>query len=277
MSNRTWLLAWSLPILLTLGACKKELTPDTPKPVAPAKRVRRPHVAGEREVRNLTFNYLQIRGKMQLDDGQQKLSSAILIRMKYDSIIWVSVVPALGIEVARVRITRDSVLLVNKLQKTYFRGDFPSLQAKYQVPIDFKMLQDALVANYVPLPEDQDLSESFDTPVQTLHHQQGTLLVDHFIDRENLWPVKLAIRDQRSGNALTVDYVDFKPLHEGAPADARAFPYAALFSIQQAPRPDAPPEELKNILISLDHKTVSVPAEKLDFSFEVPANYERVK
>ena len=44
------------------------------------------------------------------------------IRIKRDSVIWISVAPTMNLEVFRCMITTDSVKFYSKLQKTYFCG-----------------------------------------------------------------------------------------------------------------------------------------------------------
>ena len=46
------------------------------------------------------------------------------VRIRKDSVIWVSISPAMGIEMVRVMITNDSVWYINRWDKTYFKGDF---------------------------------------------------------------------------------------------------------------------------------------------------------
>lgn len=282
-----------LPLLLLAGACKKEVVtgattappppvvvttptppvaiPDTarPKPVDPA--VPSAPAAPMVDVQNMSYDFLQLRGKMQFDNGDDKQEATVNIRLKRDSIIWASVTKV-GIEGARIVITPDTIVMLDRLHKTYFAGNFKALKRRYRVPVTFEMLQAALVANYLPGEGAKDASEGADAAVQAIHHDQQKLSVDQYVNREKKRLVKMSVKDARSGNAMTADYSDFKVLKEGE----REFPYATLMSIVQAPGPNAAPDvQPRNILISLNHKNVTVPEGRLDFPLAIPADYER--
>lgn len=266
--------------LLTLGACKKELvTAPAPAPVVASIPPPKPDVLVV-NAPPLDFRYLQAKGKVQFEMKGDKQEATLAIRMRRDSIIWLSV-SKVGIEGARMKITPDSVFVLNKLQKTVFVGSFSALQDRYQVPIDFAMLQAALLANYLPDPSDKDASDGPDAPVQKVKRQQGTLQVEQFINREKHRLVKLEVHDQKTGDGLTANYEDFRPLTSAggdasaAPAGGREFPYASLLTIQQSPGPQAPADQIRTILVSLNHRNVLQPEGKLDFPFSIPNDYER--
>jgi hypothetical protein len=69
------------------------------------------------------------------------------LRMRKDSIIWMSISPALGIEVARVIITPDSVKVLDKWNDQYFIGDHSFIEDKLNMSLEFAMLQDLAIGN----------------------------------------------------------------------------------------------------------------------------------
>ena len=275
--NRPVLGLLGLTLLLGTTAChKKVVTP--PPPVA----VRRPYphskavidtTAGPAvDVQNFDYQYLQFKGKVQYETSSDKQEAQVNIRMKRDSIIWASI-SKVGFEGVRAVITRDTVVLLDRLHKSYFAGNFKALKRRYHIPVTFDQLQAALVGNYLAGEGTKDVSESTDTPVQTLHYEQERMAVDQFINREKKRLVKLSVVDQR-GNALTANYQDFKPMKEGS--TEREFPYALLLNVLRSPTPNpAADVEPKTLLISLNHKAVTVPVGKLEFPLAIPADYER--
>lgn len=78
---------------------------------------------------------------------RDKRSFNVNLRMRRDSIIWMSISPALGIEVARVLISPDSVKVLNRINGTYFKGGFGYLSELLQADLNFKMLQSILLGN----------------------------------------------------------------------------------------------------------------------------------
>ncbi len=79
------------------------------------------------------------------------------IRMRKDSAIWVSIVPALGIEMIRVMITPDSLKYLSKIpeNKFYYTGRFDEIGRLIGIDFDFEMLQDLLVGNAIGLEKDE--------------------------------------------------------------------------------------------------------------------------
>ncbi len=79
-------------------------------------------------------------------DGKDYEFNAV-IHMKKDSMIWVSINAALGIEAFRLLITPDSVKLLDKLKKIARLRSVTYLQQEVNLPVDFKSLQDLLIGN----------------------------------------------------------------------------------------------------------------------------------
>ena len=73
------------------------------------------------------------------------------IKMYRDSAIWVSANAILGIEALRLLITKDSVKLLNKLEKVYTRRSISYLQEVTSLPLDLPTLQDLIIGNPVYL------------------------------------------------------------------------------------------------------------------------------
>jgi hypothetical protein len=79
------------------------------------------------------------------------------VRMRKDSVIWLSISPALGIEVFKAKITPDSLMFVSKIpdNRYYYMGRFESLSEIVKTDLDFDMLQELLVGNAMGLERDE--------------------------------------------------------------------------------------------------------------------------
>lgn len=73
------------------------------------------------------------------------------VKMYRDSAIWISVNAILGIEAMRLLVTKDSVKLLNKLEKFYVARSISFLQEMTSLPLDLYTLQDMIVGNPVYL------------------------------------------------------------------------------------------------------------------------------
>ncbi|MEY3398934.1 MAG: hypothetical protein RL220_1528 [Bacteroidota bacterium] len=79
------------------------------------------------------------------------------VRMKYDSAVWISISPALGIEVVRCVISNDSVKYVSKIpeNKHYYLGGFDVISEVIKADIGFTDIQDILLGNAIGLERDE--------------------------------------------------------------------------------------------------------------------------
>src|ERR1043165_2055158 len=64
------------------------------------------------------FTSLTAKAAVEIATDKETTSFDVNIRMKKDSAIWLSITPLLGIEVARVLVTRDSIRILDRINKT---------------------------------------------------------------------------------------------------------------------------------------------------------------
>lgn len=99
----------------------------------------------------INFNTFSAKVKMDYDGSEGNGQATVYLRMQKDSIIWLSLTGAFGIEGFRVIITKDSVKLMNKLDKAVQFKSVKYLQELTHVPVDFYSLQDILIGNPIYL------------------------------------------------------------------------------------------------------------------------------
>lgn len=78
---------------------------------------------------------------------KKKSSLSGQLRIKHDSIIWISISPILGIEMARMELTNDSVKYINRIGSTYFLRDIAYINELLNNTLDFDMVQAFLLGN----------------------------------------------------------------------------------------------------------------------------------
>jgi outer membrane lipoprotein-sorting protein len=81
-------------------------------------------------------------------DGTTSSFKATL-RIRKDSLIWISISPALGIEVARVIITKDSLKYMNRINASYFEGDHSYLSGLLNTEVDYSLFEAIFVGNSI--------------------------------------------------------------------------------------------------------------------------------
>lgn len=102
---------------------------------------------------NVPVNIVQARGKGKVKGLGIGQGFKIDLRHRSDSVIWVDVsANLLGIKVARLMVTPDSVHFYNKLDKTYLTGSVADLQKLVDGPVGFSDLQAMITGRPMELP-----------------------------------------------------------------------------------------------------------------------------
>ncbi|MCY7292957.1 MAG: DUF4292 domain-containing protein, partial [Ferruginibacter sp.] len=97
----------------------------------------------------IDFKTFSAKIKMDIEDSKGKKPDLLAnVRMIKDSAIWISISASiLNVEVFRVLITKDSVILLNKQEKEVQYRSINYLQEITDIPFDFNTLQNLIVGN----------------------------------------------------------------------------------------------------------------------------------
>ncbi|RYF91141.1 MAG: DUF4292 domain-containing protein [Chitinophagaceae bacterium] len=215
---------------------------------------------------DLARNYIDFKtfsAKIKVDvedaNGKQPDITATL-RMVKDSAIWLSLTATfLNIEVYRVYITKDSVILMNKQDKEVQYRSLDYLQEVTQIPFDFTTLQNILIGNPV----------FFDSSNAAIRKLEAVILVSSVgSDFKNLLTLsgdkgllmhsKLDDVDMLRNRTASITYDDY------AGADNRNFSTKRQITIS----------EKNKIDIKLNFKQFEFNKE-LSVGFSVPNNYKK--
>ena len=74
------------------------------------------------------------------------------LRIRKDSLVWLSVTATMGVEVLRAKFSNDSVWIVNRLEKTYLAEPLDSVSIQLGMPLSLPLLQTLLLDNNEGLP-----------------------------------------------------------------------------------------------------------------------------
>ncbi|MBR1514122.1 MAG: DUF4292 domain-containing protein [Bacteroidales bacterium] len=118
------------------------------------------------------------------------------VRMRHDSIIWLSVTATMGVEVLRAKVSNDSVWVINRLEKTYLAEPLDSLALQLGVPLSLPWVQTLLLDNNQGVP-----------PVENQTVQLKTFLMGGFaaklkysnikLDQPTTFPLKITDKMER--------------------------------------------------------------------------------
>lgn len=252
-----------LALGLLAGSCARKATPTVTKG-GPGTSV----PVAEAAVRstNTSFLFLNAKGKAQVNLKGNKQSANLALRMRRDSIIWVSG-SLVGIEGVRAVLTPDSVRVLNRLEKTYFSGGYDYLSKLLNVPVSFAQMQAILLGDYLPAPTGTTPKiTQEEAGRQRVSYPLADVLVERLLQAGTGRVEQLKVSDPASKRDLTVDYSDFKPLEE-----AGGLPFANSVSIQ-AQQPSS-----GIVTAAINYSKVNVGRERLAFPFAVPKGYKRQK
>ncbi len=215
MSKRRIVVGIATLVLVTACGTKKLATPDTAYgEMAPAQLLR------ALEDNRDTWTSYSARLSFRYKEKGNRLPFTASVRLQRDSILWVSVSAAFGLEVARAQITPDRVLIVNRLKGTYLDSDFESLKRKFGVPVTFNTLQTVFSGGLLFNWDRGDMNSTADTNYYILsnHPPSGgmdttalsNILEKITIEIARLEIVEQEILDPEGGRYLRVENKDYK-------------------------------------------------------------------
>ena len=196
--NKRILLFASLIFLFT--SCKKDLFQLN---YSDKKRLK---------IEELDFEYLQAKSKIKYDDGIQNFNANATIRIRQDSLIWISI-SSTGVEAIRSIIQKDSIFVIDRINKEYREFSFDSLQRAYNIPIDYHMVQSVLIGNLIKTRKNNDKVLK-DDDFFILKQNSGNLTIDNFVNAKTMKIERVKVRETPSESNMEIKYEDFQMTNE---------------------------------------------------------------
>jgi len=97
--------------------------------------------------KNISPEWTSLNSKIKINKEGQETKINAQIRIKKDSVIWISVKAPLGIEVFRTMITPDSIYYMSRMNKTYFVKNISHIKEVVKADVSFIKLQEILFAS----------------------------------------------------------------------------------------------------------------------------------
>jgi hypothetical protein len=226
-----------------------------------------------------TYTSMVAKYDVQYQKDNDEFDFDIEVRTIKDSVIWINVTYILGVNVARVYITPDSVKLVQHLPaKKYFKGDYAFLSKLLQTEVDFEILQALFSGNSARFYEEENRlkpGRDRDSCLYTLSTIKKRFIRKLVSGAENfnepaqiLWvkPIDFKIKqnsfiDARSLRKFTIKYDDFKLVN------TKLYPYKTNVMIE--------PNGYEKIYVDINCKKIEI-EKGLSFPFNIPAKYEPI-
>lgn len=208
----------------------------------------------------ITYKTFSAKIKVEYEDyrGKQPDFNAF-VRLYKDSVLWVSInATFLSIEAFRILITKDKIVVLNKLNKKVEYHDFHYIEDIAHIPLTFSILQDIIVGNPVYV------GDSIVSYRQTANHILLGTVNDLF---KNLLTISA------DNNLLERSKLDDIDVGQNRTADLTYGEYAKKGDLYFSAYREITVAEKTKVDISLDFKQYDFNNE-LSFPFNVPKNYK---
>jgi hypothetical protein len=207
----------------------------------------------------IDFKYLNIKSKVDFSSGGELQSFPVNIHIKKDSIIWLSIV--VGLEGARGIITKDSVIFLDRLHRTYYKYDFTSLSKQFNFNINYDLVQSILIGN-MPIKKREIDEVSKQESVFVIKQKEGFVQIENVIAEANLKLQKVNASDETGDSKMGIDYANFLTLSE------------FIFPQEIRAKIDAKKDgKLLQTSINLQHNKIEVLDQSPGFTFSIPKSY----
>jgi hypothetical protein len=217
------------------------------------------------KIQEIAFDYLVAKSKFSFQNKTQDFDNTnVNIRMKKDSLIWISVT-GIGFEVGRGLISRDSIIFLDKFHKEYFAFDYEQLSKKYNFNLNFDLLQSVIIGN-LPFAQEPDAEFTQEENFYVLRQSPERLTVDNYIASDNLKLTRLKATEVPTQNTFTLDYEDFKEVKDVL------FPFTSLIRLSIKSGNDQP---VSHTTVRIKHSKVDIVDQNPGFPFSVPSSYTR--
>jgi hypothetical protein len=243
---------------LTLVSCKAKavvVKEDTASNRLNAEGIVKNHYSNKSE-----FSTLYIKSNVRYSDEKQTQNVTAEIKIKKDEQILISV-RFLGITMAKALITPTAVGYYEKINGSYFEGDFSTLSQWLGTDLDYIKIQNMLIGQ--PL-DDLSKGKYKDTLVDQSYRLEdisnNNTKKYFFFDSVKFLLNKQKIIQTIENRTIDVSYSDFTTRNESQ------FPSNIIINAMQ---------EKGNTEINLNYNAISI-NEELNFPYSVPNGYKRI-
>ncbi|PCJ88164.1 MAG: hypothetical protein COA57_03535 [Flavobacteriales bacterium] len=297
MNNRLLLLKLHLFFILStlvLLGCKP--TKEVAKKIPPKPKNTKTLIE-ELKKNEFDFEWLSMKINAEVVNEGKNNSFKANIRIRKDSLIWVSITPLMGIEAVRLLITPDTVKAVNRIESTYFIGGYDFLSKKLNVDVSFESLQAMLIGNSMDLDFGDDppkvsmdkgryfissfkkgklkrtlhKRERFEEKGKAEKLEKKSEKFDHIVhslwlNSQNFKILKQSVNDLKLQRSFVSEYREFKDVEDAAAPDStQLFPHLVRYVVSGTQQLEA---------------TITVTKVKMNepkkLPFKIPEKYEQI-
>ncbi len=203
-----------------------------------------------------SFNTFSGKAKATLDISGNTNDVTLNIRIKRDQKIWISITAIAGIEAARILITPDSLMMIDRLQSVYLKKPFSYINNFAGDEINYKTLESLLIGNAIPelINENADLQTSPENRITLTGNLNN--LVYKLLVAPDMKVTQTNLDNQNAGQSLQVTNTFIQTGNKAVPSQID------MVSVVKD----------KKIQVNL-HYVKSAFDQPLEYPFSIPARY----
>ncbi len=205
------------------------------------------------------FRTLTARVKADYSSNDESKGTTISLRMEKDKTIWMSA----PFSMAKVLITPEKVSFYNKLDNTYFDGDFELLSDFVGTELDFDKVQNILLGEALyDLKKEEFIASTFEKSYLLQPKNQRDLFeIFYLLNPSHFKMDSQQFAQPNENRILQIDYKDYQKV------DKQKLPQTIKIIAV---------EKFDETIIDLEYRSVAL-NEKIRFPFRIPSGYKEIE
>lgn len=253
------LLCVSLMFLFSCKSRKLETKAESNKSEISQSDVLRLTTISKIESANFDFSFLSAKAKVKVNRAGKDFNLTFNIRMQKDEKIWISVNAIASIEVARVLLTKDSVKIIDRLNKQYIVKDYAFLSEVLKSEVDFYTIQNMMIGN---TPSGLNYKDAEFNVLPNFYEFSGTEKGRQYLVRlkkdDNKLSSAILTEVKSDKRSISIDYNGFKLVENSN------FPF--LINSKAS-------SQKESVSLNVEYQKVEKVV-NLDFPFSIPKRFE---
>ncbi len=205
------------------------------------------------------FKTLQAKLKITYYQNEKEQTHSVSFRAKKDEILWISAT----FSIIRAKVTPEKVSFYNKLDNTYFEGDYKYLSELLGTTLDFQKVQNLLLGETLYNLKDDTYKSRVDDYIYVLEPKKQRDLFEVFflLDPSHFKVKSQQISQPKEFRHLQIDYLTYQEVH------GQTLPQHIKINAVEAN---------EETIIKLEFKNVAL-NEALRFPFKIPSGFKEIK
>ncbi len=211
------------------------------------------------------FYYLDTKFKLDYKTEIDQSNVKVKIRMRKDSLVWASITGPLNIEGIRTIITKDSIYLIDRINKKYLEADFDTLTRLLKFEVDYSLLQ-AIILGDMPIPQYDASQISTEGKLLKIKQEKEGIEIINYLNPKTQKLDKLHLKDMSNGNQLEMNYSTYRR------QKGHWLPQKSNISVTYQ---DKNTRKTQKTEVKLEYGKAEITETPITFPFSVPSKYRQ--